>query len=277
MNVYHPENLSKLKEELINWKEKILELLSEKQYHHNEKVYLITQEYLERYEKNIINPLRADNLKKVNSISNETYNLCCQFKSKKIKDLPKIFPLTEKIYNSFKKLEMNKDNNNFQENIYFVAESEESFIKILLNGANGNNNGLLYLFYFEYCGNLRQGFLEIKNMNSDILAEFIKNGPIFFLKDKTGKHLGDDEVFICEDIFELFILRKSEINIEKTRKELETIKQIKLTQSTKLPDKNLIEKTFINLINAKKQLKLTNIFNSYIKQNQKKPLLDLKI
>ena len=276
MNVYHPENLSKLKEAIINWKEKILELLSEKQYHHNEKVYLITQEYLERYEENIINPLRADNLKKVYSISNETYNLYYQLNSNKIKDLPKIFPLTEKIYNSFKKLEMNKDNNNFKENIYFVAESEESFIKILLNGANGNNNGLLYLFYFEYCGNLRQGFLEIKNMNSDILAEFIKNGPIFFLKDKTGKHLGDDEVFIYEDIFELFILRKSEINIEKTRKELETIKQIKLTQSTKLPDKNLIEKTFINLINAKKQVKLTNIFNSYIKTKSKKTIVGLE-
>ena len=278
MNVHnnYPEILSKFKEALINWKEKILELLSEKKYHHKVKVYLITQKYLEQYEKNIINTpkLDRDKLTKVNSIFNESYNLCSQIKSKKINDLPKIFPLDETNYNFFKSLVMNKDNNHFHENKYFVGEFEESFIKILLNGTNDNNE-LLYLFYFEYSGNLRQGFLKIKDKSSfyDIMDEFGENGPIFFLKDKTGKHLDDEEVFECEDRFELFILRKSEINIEKTKKELEEIKQIKLTHSTKLPDKNLIQKTFINLIYAKKPVKLTNIFNSYITKKLKKTIV----
>ena len=262
----YPEILMQLKESLTDWKEKILEILSKKNYHHNVKIYLITQNYLDTYENNIINTLNTDYLQRMNSIFIESYNLFQLFsKNNYINNLPKIFPLNEINYDLFKKLAINKDNNNFQESNYLVGEFKELFLQISLS------NGL-YLFYFEYKGNLRQGFLKIKDINSlnNIMYKFELSGPLFFIKDKTGINLDDNELFISNDCFELFILKKTEINIEKTKKELEKIKERKFSNSTRLPNNDLIQKTFINIINSKKVDKLTNIFNSCNKINSLK-------
>ena len=255
--------LVQLKESLIVWKKNILETLSKKNYHHKIRIYLISEKYLEDYEKYIINTLDINNLLKINNIFAETYNLYSQLFNSNFNNkttLPKIFPLNEINYKFFKELAINKDNNNIQVINHFIGEFKELFFQITL--ANG-----FYLFYFVYNGNLRQGFLKINDIN--IMYEFEQNGPVFFAKNKTGKLLDDNEIFYFENNFQLYILRKTEINIEKTKKELEKINQRKLSNSSKLVNNQLIQSTFINLVNSKKLDKLTNIFNS----NNKKKLL----
>ena len=255
--------LVQLKESLIVWKKNILETLSKKNYHHKIRIYLISEKYLEDYEKYIINTLDINNLVKINTIFAETYNLYSQLFNSNFNNkttLPKIFPLNEINYKFFKELAINKDNNNIQVINHFIGEFKELFFQITL--ANG-----FYLFYFDYNGNLRQGFLKINDIN--IMYEFEQNGPVFFAKNKTGKLLDDNEIFYFENNFQLYILRKTEINIEKTKKELEKINQRKLSNSSKLVNNQLIQSTFINSVNPKKSDKITNIFNS----NNKKKLL----
>ena len=250
--------LMQLKESLTEWKGEILEILSQKNYHPKMKIYLITQHYLEYCENNYLNNPNINNLPKMVSIFNDSNNLNSQINLNinNIKNLPYIFPLNKDNYNFFKELAINKDNNNIQEINSFVGEFKELFLQIfLLNG--------FYLFYFVYNGNLRQGFLKIKDINSfnNIMYEFEQNGPVFFAKDKKGIHLDDNELFINDNYYELYILRKTGINIEKTKKELEIIKERKFSRSARLPDFNFIQKTFINIINSKKPEKLTYIFN----------------
>ena len=151
--------LMQLKESLTNWKEKILEILIKKNPYLKIKIYLISQNYLEYCENNfLINP-NINKLQKMNSIFNESKNLYRQIELNinNLNNLPKIFPLNEINYDFFKKLVINKDNNNIQEiNNHLVGEFKELFLQISLS------NQFLYLFYFVYNGNLRQCFLKIK-------------------------------------------------------------------------------------------------------------------
>ena len=271
---YQDNTQSLLKDALINWKNEILTSLEQKIYY-KKPIYLIPQTYLDDFEKISANcPNNAIDLSK-NSIFKESNNLYALLNSQNIniRNLPRIFPLNKHSYYYFKILVRNKDNNDIQDSKCFPGEFKEAYLEIAINQ-------FLYLFYFNYNGHIRQGFLKIKNPNliNDILFEFEINGPLFFIKNKTGKNINDIEFYSQNNDFDIYIFGKSEYNIEKIRKEFEMMKESKinnLCQSMQLPANNFyqdfIQKTAINLLEAKnnlKKTKLTNIFGQQFKKRK---------
>ena len=276
---YQDNTQSLLKDALINWKNEILTSLEQKIYY-KKPIYLIPQTYLDDFEKISANcPNNAIDLSK-NSIFKESNNLYALLNSQNIniRNLPRIFPLNKHSYYYFKILVRNKDNNDIQDSKCFPGEFKQAYLEIAINQ-------FLYLFYFNYNGHIRQGFLKIKNPNliNDILFEFEINGPLFFIKNKTGKYINDIEFYSQNNDFDIYIFGKSEYNIEKIRKEFEMMKESKinnLCQSMQLPANNFyqdfIQKTAINLLEAKnnlKKTKLTNIFGPTIQKKEKFKIL----
>jgi len=267
------------KEEIIKWKKDLLNLLSNSNFYKKRKVYLIRQLYLNNYENTILKPeimnknsiLRAS-LYKIPSIYNETNELFSQLNDpkKEIDKLPKIFPLNEETYRGFQNIILYKDNNNkFPEEKGIKGLFAENLLEIELNK-------LFYLFFFEYDGYLRQGFLRIKdeNLSEKIMFELKRDTPTYFVKNYTGNKINDKESCIKQPEFDLYIFSKFDINIEKLKKEFEQINEEKnlkfLSKSMRIPPSKL------NLINIEERMKsfvqkyekniigLNNIFNSTI-------------
>ena len=266
------------KEEIIKWKKDLLNLLSNSNFYKKRKVYLIRQSYLNNYENTILKPeimnknsiLRAS-FKKIPSIYNETNELFSQLNDpkKEIDKLPKIFPLNEESYRGFQNNILNKDNNKIPEEEGIKGLFAENLLEIELNK-------LFYLFFFEYDGYLRQGFLRIKdeNLSGKIMFELKRDTPTYFVKNYTGNKINDKESCIKQPEFDLYIFGKFDNNIEKLKKEFEQInaeKNLKfLSKSMRIPPNKL------NLISIEAQMKsfvqkyekniigLNNIFNSTI-------------
>jgi hypothetical protein len=132
------------------------------------------------------------------------------------------------------------------------------------------------LFFFEYNGYLRQGFLRIKdeNVSGNVMFELKRNTPSFFVKNYTGEKISNQESLIKQPGFDLYFFSKFDINIEKLKKEFEQINEEKnlkfLSKSMRIPPSKL------NLINIEEKMKsfvqkyekniigLNNIFNSTI-------------
>ena len=265
------------KEELIKWKKELLNLLSNNYIYQKRKVYLIRKSYLDKYENIFFKNENMNNKTNVNSslknyepIYNETNELFNKLNIPNIElnKLPRIFPLNEETYKNFQNNILNKDNNN---NISEVDGIKGLFAESLLEI---KITKLLHLFFFIYGGYLRQGFLYMKdeNFSGNILNELKKNSPTYFVKNYTGEKINDDEVYIEQPEFNLFILGKFDINIEKLKIEFEKINQEKSlifrSKSVRIPAGKL------NLINIEKEVKffvkkydknilgLYNMFNS---------------
>ena len=267
------------KEEIIKWKKDLLNLLSNSNIYLKRKVYLIRQLYLNNYENTILKPeimnknsILRSSLNNFTSIYKETNELFKQLNdpNKEIDKLPKIFPLNEETYRGFQNNILNKDNNNK------IPEEEG------INGLFAENlleikiNKLFYLFFFEYNGYLRQGFLRIKdeNVSGNVMFELKRNTPSFFVKNYTGEKISNQESLIKQPGFDLYFFSKFDINIEKLKKEFEQINEEKnlkfLSKSMRIPPSKL------NLINIEAKMKsfvqkyekniigLNNIFNSTI-------------
>lgn len=225
----HSDNIFLLRDELIKWKKDILTLLTNKEYH-KEYIFLIHQTYLDDLEKIIseYDIMEYNNttklLQKIDSIDNESKNLLIKLNTKKIElnTLPKIFPLNISNYRLLKKIDMNKDNNKIQDIIRFISIFGEGMLQVPINE-------LLYLIFFEDNGFLRQGFLEITNGNTSgkILLELQQNGPIYFVKNYTGKKIDDKECEYKGNDFNLFIKGKFNINIDKIKEDFEKINEEK--------------------------------------------------
>ena len=271
-------NIFLTKDELINWKKEMLTYLSKKIYK-KEIIYLIRKQDLDYYEKRVFNSeIMNDNVKimqqlekheQLNSASNE---LLKELNSpqKEINTFQEIFPLNKESYKFLTKIKLNKDNNQIQNTGGIISFFEGGLLKIKIND-------LLILFFFEDNGNLRQGFLRVKDRNllESKMEEFEKNGPSYFTKNYKGDLLKDEECIINEPDFDLYIFERFGINIEKVKKEFEKINEEKIIRSlTKsMPLKNKFK------INAEEALNkiqekchhfsqtLKNIFNSTLKKS----------
>ena len=247
------------KEELIKWKKELLNLLSNNYIYQKRKVYLIRKSYLDKYE-NMNNKTNVNSLlQNYEPIYNETNELFNKLNIPNIElnKLPRIFPLNEETYKNFQNNILNKDNNN---NIPEVDGIKGLFAESLLEI---KITKLLHLFFFIYGGYLRQGFIYMKdeNFSGNILNELKKNSPTYFVKNYTGEKINDDEVYIEQPEFNLFILGKFDINIEKLKIEFEKINQEK---SLKFRSKTMrIPAYKLNLIKVDKEVK--NFVNKYDK------------
>ena len=255
-----------LKEELIKWKKELLNLLSNNYIYQKRIVYLIGKSYLDKFENIFFKNDNMNNKTNLNSllqnydpIYNETNELFNELNNSNIElnKLPRIFPLNEETYKYFQNNILNKDNNN---NIPEVDGIKGLFAESLLEI---KITKLLHLFFFIYGGYLRQGFLYMKdeNVSGNILNELKKNSPTYFVKNYTGEKINDDEVYIEQPEFNLFILGKFDINIEKLKIEFEKINQEK---SLKFRSKTMrIPAYKLNLIKVDKEVK--NFVNKYDK------------
>ena len=225
------EQIFKQKESLILWKNYLLSYLSTPNFFNREEMYLIKQDYFDNFTKDILNQDIMDDkeLKKKwkNSLDIqkdiESLNKKLNGSIKNLNDLPKIFPLNKNNYQLFKNIIPNKDNNSKEDNKYkYIGIINENLLEIKINK-------LLYLFYFMYNENLRQGFLKAKdgNLLDQIMFDIEQSSPNFFIKDKTGKNLDDKEVIINEHNFNLYIIGKIDFNIKKIKDELNEFNQEK--------------------------------------------------
>ena len=101
-------------------------------------------------------------------------------------------------------------------------------------------NKSLYLFFFEDEGFLRQAFLQIKEeeIHDNILDELKTIGPKLFAQKINGDNINDNEFYAETEKYNLYILSKFDINLEKISKELDKINEEANLKSKKLTDKN---------------------------------------
>ena len=271
-------NIFLTKDELINWKKEMLTYLSKKIYK-KEIIYLIRKQDLDYYEKRVFNSeIMNDNVKimqqlekheQLNSASNELLKELNN-PQKELNTFQEIFPLNKESYKFLTKIKLNKDNNQIQNTGGIISFFEGGLLKIKIND-------LLILFFFEDDGNLRQGFLRVKDRNllESKMEEFEKNGPSYFTKNYKGDLLKDEECIINEPDFDLYIFERFGINIEKVKKEFEKINEEKIIRSlTKsMPLKNKFKINAEEVLNKIQEKchhfsqTLKNIFNSTLKKS----------
>ena len=167
------DDIETQKEELIRSKNFIVSLLSNKYYKQKAKFCLIRQQYLNKYENYILNHDKNSDNKDTKFGSDIKDSIDFEYKDLlnklndpniKINELPKIFPLNESNYNYFKKNTTPKEikNNSIDNNIN--NQNIELINGIFAQGLlEIRINKLIYLFFFEDNGFLRQGFLQIKD------------------------------------------------------------------------------------------------------------------
>ena len=271
-------NIFLTKDELINWKKEMLTYLSKKIYK-KEIIYLIRKQDLDYYEKRVFNSEIMNNNVKImqqlekheqlNSASNELLKELNN-PQKELNTFQEIFPLNKESYKFLTKIKLNKDNNQIQNTGGIISFFEGGLLKIKIND-------LLILFFFEDNGNLRQGFLRVKDRNllESKMEEFEKNGPSYFTKNYKGDLLKDEECIINEPDFDLYIFERFGINIEKVKKEFEKINEEKIIRSlTKsMPLKNKFKINAEEVLNKIQEKchhysqTLKNIFNSTLKKS----------
>ena len=202
-------NIFLQKEELTKWKKDLITNLSVRDYYKRENIYLIKESYLSTFESKILKSDIIDNdkalkgvLAKFQPIYNNSYEVYKELlnvsnsKINELKNLPKIFPLNEINLKFFKKNIRNRDNNSDIPKYFGVLNQGILLIKI---------TQMFSLFFFEINDHLREGAIKIKNKNSimKVLSEFYKSGLQFFIKDKTGKSIGDEECYHSDEDCEL--------------------------------------------------------------------------
>ena len=131
------DEIFSLKEELIKSKKYLLTPLCNRYYFQKVKLCLLRQQYLNKYEKSILNYATNKDNKKTKLLFNINDSIDLEFKELlkilndkniKLKDLPRIFPINEYNYKYFTKNSgnkttknnndnNNKDNNNKDKNI----------------------------------------------------------------------------------------------------------------------------------------------------------------
>ena len=242
------------KEELIKSKKYIITLLSNKYYFQKAKLCLIRQQYLNKYENSISNYDQNKDNNELNFWFDIQDSIDLEFKALlnilnapniKLNELPKIFPLNEYNYKYFKKsighkaiknkYVTNIDNNIKTEEIELISGIfAQGLLKIKINE-------FLYLFFFEEDDFLRQGYLQIKNTNlsENIIFDLETNGPRYFVKNINGNNINDKESYVETETYNLYILSKFDISIEKIRNEFDKINNEKnfklMSKSMKLP------------------------------------------
>ena len=261
------EKIDFLKEQLIKWKKEMLDMLSNKIYRKLD-IYLVKQKYLKNFEEMLLNSNNKDNkdqlkqsLKKNDSIindSNEILNIFNKPENINKDKLPRIFPLNKELYKFFSQLKLNKDNNSkYMES--FKCYFGDGLLKIKINE-------LLYLFFFVENDHLRQGYLQVKNENSDwnIMNEIERNGPSYFVKNFTGDKINEKECEINENDFYLYIFPKYDINIEKVKIDFE-----KMNEEKEL--KFLSKSMPVSVFNLNKNIKelITQVEENYNKCSNK--------
>ena len=256
-------NIFLQKEELTKWKKDLITNLSVRDYYKKENIYLIKESYLSTFESKFLKSDIIDNdkalmegLAKFEPINNNSYEVIKELlnvsnsKISELKNLPKIFPLNEINLKFFKKNILNKDNNNNRDIPKYFGDLSQGILLIRITR-------MFSLFFFEINDHLRQGAIKIKNKNSimKVLSEFYKSGLQFFIKDKTGKRIGDEECYHSDEDFELYILRKFDININKIREDLEKIDEEKFLKqrslSMRLPFSKFNIDKFLNEFNER--------------------------
>ena len=202
-------NIFLQKEELTKWKKDLITNLSVRDYYKKENIYLIKESYLSTFESKFLKSDIIDNdkalmegLAKFEPINNNSYEVIKELlnvsnsKISELKNLPKIFPLNEINLKFFKKNIRNRDNNS--DIPKYFGDLSQGILLIRITR-------MFSLFFFEINDHLRQGAIKIKNKNSimKVLSEFYKSGLQFFIKDKTGKRIGDEECYHSDEDCEL--------------------------------------------------------------------------
>ena len=266
------------KEELIRNKDSLVTALTDKKFYRKMKFCLIRQQYLNKYENSILN-----NDKKIvnkdtkfgsdikDSIDFEYKDLLNKLNDPnlKLKELPRIFPLDQCNYENFKKNTVPKEKINIQEIELIIGVFAQGLLKIQINKS-------LYLFFFEDDGFLRQAFFQIKDLDiSDyIIFELEKNAPKYFKKNNKGNKINDNESYVENESYNLYISSNFDISLAKIKNELDKINEEKNLKSKELTDKNnnssLNINDFVKNMQEKIEKNVQNINNIFKNQEIQK-------
>ena len=266
------------KEELIRSKDILVKALADKKFYRKVKFCLIRQQYLNKYENSILNDDKNSDNKDTKFGSDIKDSVDFEYKdllnklndpNLKLKELSRIFPLDQCIYENFKKSTGPKEKINTQEIELISGIFAQGLLKFQINKS-------LYLFFFEDEGFLRQAFLQIKDLDISeyIIFELETNVPKYLKNNSTGNNINDKESYVETESYNLYILSNFDINIEKIRNEFDKIKEEKNLKSKKLADKNsnpsLNINDFVKNMKEKIDKNIPNINNLFKNQDIQK-------
>ena len=230
------------KKKLLTNKDMLIKALKDKTIYRIMKCCIIRQQYLNKYENSILNNDKHSDYEDTKFGSDIKDSVDFEYKdllnklndpNLKLKELPRIFPLDQCNYEIFKKNTVPKEKINTQKIELITFLFAYGLMKIEINKS-------LYLFFFEDEGFLRQAFLQIKEeeIHDNILDELKTIGPKLFAQKINGDNINDNEFYAETEKYNLYILSKFDINLEKISKELDKINEEANLKSKKLTDKN---------------------------------------
>ena len=243
MSVEIISKIDKQKEELSNWKAKLLKNLSINTYI-TEDLFIISNFWFKKYDEYISNfgkeGAKQIHLEKDNCINNIILSIISN-QNIEIKRLPKVFILNKTIWNNIKA--ENEQLNLIMSKGYFSFKI--AILKVFEK---------LYCFFFlDNNTKIRQGYLQIIDTSKEFnIVSDLKNDGIFEFIKKENNEINDNDLLINNEKYKLYITNYSDKNEENN--DVYKLKFEDIKEKTKKFYTTILKKKDDFVINAKEKM-----------------------